>query len=51
MTSNKSFDFGADPDHDQDPGSFHGIFTGLDQQGQGQGLDVQRQGQGLKFGP
>ena len=27
LTSNKPFDFGADPDHDPDPGIFDGNFT------------------------
>ena len=26
MTSNKPFDFGADPDRDSDPGIFNGIL-------------------------
>ena len=27
LTSNKSFPFGADPDHDLYPGNFNGMFT------------------------
>jgi len=27
LTSNKPFDFGADPEHGRDPGIFNGIFT------------------------
>jgi len=27
LTSNESFDFGVDPDHDPDPGIFKGIFA------------------------
>jgi len=27
LTSNKSFEFGADPDHDPDPEIFNGIFA------------------------
>ena len=26
LSNNKAFDFGADPDHDPDPGIFNGIF-------------------------